>query len=84
MSTIKRSLLTADLLWCLEGTEAFVHAKRQLRDPLFDAFDLWEKAVLRGREVDDPEIMEWFTRLKDLDVDALQNIPERVQYYLKR
>ena len=52
------------------------------RAPLLVAFDKWEKAVLRGREVDDALVMNWFQSILDLNEDALNNIPERVNYYL--
>lgn len=52
------------------------------REPLLVAFDKWEKAVLRGRESDSQEIMVWYQKLKELDEYALENIPERIKYYL--
>lgn len=55
---------------------------RAKRTPLLNAFDKWEKAVLRGRELDDTAIMEWYKDLLDLKEEAFENIPNRVQYYL--
>jgi hypothetical protein len=55
---------------------------RNKRKPLLDAFDKWEKAVLRGREIDSIDIMTWFHLIKALDENALNNVPERVKYYL--
>lgn len=57
---------------------------RDKRDPLLSAFDKWEKAVLRGREVEDERVMQWYYDLLDLKEDAFKenNIPARVQYYL--
>ena len=55
---------------------------RQRRNPLLDAFDKWEKAVLRGRETDDETIMQWFNDLLDLKENAFADIPERINYYL--
>lgn len=55
---------------------------RQGRKPLLDAFDKWEKAVLRGRESESIEVMTWYYRLLDLDEYAINEIPERVKYYL--
>lgn len=55
---------------------------RAKRKPLLDAFDKWEKAVLRGREQDDYVIMSWYTDLKALKESAFAIIPERIKYYL--
>ena len=55
---------------------------RTKREPLLLAFDKWEKAVLRGREIDDPSVMTWYSNLLDLVESAFENVPERVKYYL--
>lgn len=54
---------------------------REQRKPLLEAFDKWEKAVLRGREDDDDMVMEWYIALLDLQDSAFESIPERVRYY---
>lgn len=55
---------------------------RAKRKPLLEAFDLWEKAVLRGREEDSTEVMDWYRSLLDLDEIAFENIPKEIKYYL--
>lgn len=55
---------------------------RDKRKPLLEAFDKWEKAVLRGREVDSSVVMNWYTSLLDLEESAFDNIPSVVQYYI--
>ena len=55
---------------------------RQRRVILLEAFDKWEKAVMRSRELDDSSIMEWYYKLLDLDEYSIENIPTRIQYYL--
>lgn len=57
---------------------------RDKREPLLLAFDKWEKAVLRGREIEDETVMQWYRDLLDLKESAFktENIPERVQYFL--
>lgn len=55
---------------------------RDKRAPLLEAFDKWEKAVLRNREKDDTVIMIWYQNILDLDEAALENIPKRIKYYL--
>ena len=56
---------------------------REKRNLLLGAFDLWEKAVLRGREEDSEEIMQWYQDILDLNENSiLDNIPEKITYYL--
>lgn len=55
---------------------------RTKRAKLLTAFDKWEKAVLRGRENDDVEIMCWYYNLLNLIETAFDEIPQRVKYYL--
>ena len=55
---------------------------RQERTILLQAFDKWEKAVLRGRELDDTNVMAWFNMLLDLQESAFSQIPERINYYM--
>lgn len=55
---------------------------RNKRASLLTAFDKWEKAVLRGRETESIDIMSWYYDILDLNENALNNIPERVKYYL--
>lgn len=55
---------------------------RSKRQPLLNAFDKWEKAVLRGRESESIEVMTWYFLILDLNETALNNVPERVKYYL--
>lgn len=57
----------------------YLRGKRRI---LLAAFDKWEKAVLRGREEDSLEIMNWYYNLLDLNEIAFENIPLRVRYYL--
>lgn len=55
---------------------------RAQRVGLLAAFDKWEKAVLRGREIDDATVMLWYQGLLDLKEGAFANLPKRVEYYL--
>ena len=55
---------------------------RKKRVKLLEAFDKWEKAVLRGRAEDDAEIMNWYRDILDLRAEAFENVPETVRYYL--
>ena len=59
---------------------------REERKTLLEAFDKWEKAVLRGREKDDSSIMNWYRDLLNLVESAFldENVPEMVRYYLGR
>jgi hypothetical protein len=49
---------------------------------LLEAFDKWEKAVLRGRKQDDLSIMNWYYDLLDLKETAFTNVPSEIKYYL--
>jgi len=42
----------------------FVHF-RTLREQQFKAFDIWERAVIRGREEDSQEVMDWYQNMLD-------------------
>lgn len=55
---------------------------RKDRCNLLKAFDLWEKAVVRGREEDSDEIMQWYRDILDLKPEAFDNIPDRIKYYM--
>lgn len=73
----------------LENEQRIVYSpalkKAQLRvkrEPLLIAFDKWEKAVIRGREEDSAEIMQWYQDLLDLVESAFENVPERINYYM--
>lgn len=57
---------------------------REQRTELLEAFDKWEKAVIRKREEDDPAVMDWRQALLDLDRDAFENIPDRIKYYMPK
>ena len=55
---------------------------RNKRARLLNAFDKWEKAVLRGRETDSAAVIQWYKDLLDLKENAFTYIPIRVAYYL--
>lgn len=56
--------------------------KRSKRIVLLNAFDKWEKAVLREREQDDYIIMSWYKDLLDLKDSAFDIVPDRIKYYM--
>lgn len=63
--------------------EALKNMLRAKRKPLLEAFDKWEKAVLRNREIDDYTITTiWYKDLLDLKETAFENVPEKIKYYL--
>ena len=65
-----------------DNSEEIRKELREKRKPLLDAFDKWEKAVLRNREEDSAVIMQWFEDILNLKQSAFDNIPERIEYYL--
>lgn len=62
--------------------EELMRSLRNQRSVLLLAFDKWEKAVLRGRELDEASVMAWYQALLDLKESAFEEIPERVRYYI--
>lgn len=44
--------------------EIRLQAFRQIREAQFKAFDIWEKAVIRGREQDSVDVMNWYELMK--------------------
>ena len=54
-------------------------------------FDIWEKAVLRGREEDSEDIMNWYQDMldftdqitKDTTHEDYPEVPQEIKYYLK-
>lgn len=64
------------------NAEELKNMLRAKRIPLLNAFDKWEKAVLRGREVEDGTIMSWYYALLNLQEMAFDIVPERIEYYL--
>lgn len=57
---------------------------REKREILLEAFDKWEKAVLRGRADEDENIMTWYKNLLDLKQEAFLIIPDAIKYYLSK
>lgn len=50
---------------------------------LLPAFDKWERAVLVERINTSQEVYDWYYAILDLDIQAINNIPEPILYYLK-
>lgn len=55
---------------------------RKKRKPLLEAFDKWEKAVLRGREEDCEAVMNWYKAILDLNEIDMDFYPDVIAYYL--
>lgn len=79
---IKRHRITADDIIHLAGTDIEATAMRQVRKNLLTAFDIWEKAVIRGRETDNRAVMQWYQDLLDLKTSAFENIPEVIKKHM--
>ncbi len=62
-------------------------AKRQLREPLLKAFDIYKTNVGYGvvpeTEGEKETILHWYRRLCDLEEDALLVVPPPVAMYIK-
>jgi hypothetical protein len=53
-----------------------------MRQNLLDAFTKWATNVAIGVEVTDPSIITWRQDLLDMNLEAFEIIPEKIQYYL--
>ena len=62
------------------------NVKRQLRKPLFSAFDMHKGNISYGAEVETvferEEVLAWREDLKDLKTEAFKQIPKSIKYYL--
>ena len=62
------------------------NAKRQLREPLLKAFDIYKTNVHYGVMVETVEehntILSWYKDLCDLKESALENIPAKIKKYV--
>lgn len=78
-----------ELLFDQERYDTFTESQRiiELRDyrnyTLLPAFDKWERAVLVERINTSQEVYDWYYAILDLDIQAINNIPEPILYYLK-
>lgn len=67
----------------------FVHF-RTLREQQLKSFDIWERALLRGREQDSQEVMDWYQEMLDFPEQVTENttsddypvMPEVLKKYL--
>ena len=60
---------------------------RQIRKPLLkEAYDAYKIAVCYGEIIETPQehefMLAWSQRLRDKDIFAMDEIPEKVKYYL--
>lgn len=60
---------------------------RQIRKPILkEAYDAYKIAVCYGEITETPEehefMLAWSQRLRDKDIFAIDEIPEKVKYYL--
>lgn len=63
---------------------------RKLREQQFKAFDIWERAVIRGREEDSIDVMNWYQEMLDFPEQVTENttsddypvMPEALKKYL--
>ena len=72
----------------LRATEEVLEAKRQLRKPILEAFDVYKSnlyyGVITETETEHYQILYWYQLLLDLDEYALENVPPTIAKYIKR
>ena len=87
MKIIGRKMIGADNLQALAGTAAELVAKRQIRKPLLEAFDIYKSNVYYGivseTEEEHAEIIEWYGKLLDLEDNAFTAVPQPILKYVK-
>ena len=68
-------------------TEHADNAKRQLRTPLLDAFDVHKGNISYGAESETYEekieVLAWREKIKNLETEAFKNIPKQIKYYYR-
>lgn len=59
---------------------------RSLRTPIFNAFDIYKSNVQYGIETETEEghnkILEWYDKVLNLEVEAIENIPDKIKNYM--
>jgi hypothetical protein len=63
---------------------------RGFRKKIFEAFDIWEKNVLRGREQDNQEVINWYNQMlaftnnitEDTKIIDYPTVPEVIKKYV--
>ena len=84
----RRLIELTDIDYIVESLpkESADNAKRQLRKPLFSAFDIHKGNIEYGAETETAEekarVLAWRKDLKDLKTEAFKEIPPNIKYYL--
>lgn len=85
MKILSKKKITADNLKDFNG-ENLLTAKRNLRKPLLQAFDIYKSNVSYGviieTEEEKAQTMAWYKNLLDLEDSALSSVPEKIKKYL--
>jgi hypothetical protein len=87
MKVLNRRRIDANDLPRFAGTALEADAIRELRAPLLDAFDVYKTNCIYGIVQESAEerakVIEWYTRLLNLDASALTEVPPTIQRYVK-
>ena len=86
MKIIGRKMIGADNLKALAGTSAELIAKRQIRKPLLEAFDIYKSNVYYGivseTEEEHAAVLAWYHSLLNLEEGALRAVPDGIVQYV--
>lgn len=86
MEIISRRKIEQSDIVNVEGTGADKIVKRVLRRPLLNAFDIYKSNIYYGviteTEEEHNEIIKWYNSLLNLEVDAIENPPEKIIKYM--
>lgn len=80
-----RKITLRDVKEKLKDTDYELDAKRQLRESLLNAFDIYKGNVNYGTIIETAEehniIVSWYRDILDLKDGAFENVPEKVKKY---
>lgn len=77
-------------MWNITNLEKNKAKFREIRTQLFKAFDIWEKNVIKGREEDDKDVMNWYEQMlnypnkitEETTQKHYPKIPDKIKKYL--
>lgn len=87
MKILSRKKADINCLSKIETEEIKTQLKRQFREPILSAFDIYKSNVYYGiikeTETEHNQIIAWYKDLCDLKESALINIPSKIKKFYK-
>jgi len=86
MKVLSRKVATISCVDSIPDEGFKTALKRQLREPLLKAFDIYKSNVYYGIIVETDEehasVLAWYKSLRDLQTSALSEVPNTIKKYL--